>query len=131
MLRQILVAAFVMAAACGTADAGDHFRLYHPGVVYAPSPYYVPVYPAPVVYAAPVVHYPAPVLHYPAPVLVHPVAVATAPAYYGPWIAPAALLLRWLPRLPSLSRRRNRIRTRWRHRNRLSLNAGSPCRTRH
>ncbi|MFM7055425.1 MAG: hypothetical protein ACKO2P_00740 [Planctomycetota bacterium] len=89
MLRQILVAAFVMAAACGTADAGDHFRLYHPGFVYAPSPYYVPVYPAPVVYAAPVVHYSAPVFHYPAPAVVHPVAVAPAPVYYSPWVAPA------------------------------------------
>ncbi|MGV2334898.1 MAG UNVERIFIED_CONTAM: hypothetical protein LVR18_12550 [Planctomycetaceae bacterium] len=45
MLRQILVAACVLAAACGTADAGDRIRLYHPGFVYAPSPYYVPVYP--------------------------------------------------------------------------------------
>ncbi|MEY2727235.1 MAG: hypothetical protein RLZZ458_3102 [Planctomycetota bacterium] len=87
MLRQIFAACCVLAAACGTANAGDRIFLHHGGM-YVHSPVYVhPAYAVPV---APVV-YSAPVWHYPAPVVVHPVAVAPAPVYYSPYYAPAVV----------------------------------------
>ena len=108
MLRQIFAACCVLAAACGTANAGDRIFLHHGGM-YVHSPVYVhPAYAVPV---APVV-YSAPVWHYPAPVVVHPRCCGSGPGVLLALLrscsgARPGIFLPWLPWFPSVPRRRN------------------------